>query len=509
MELIISENKYVKLTICEDYCIFDILNYSDIIGINNNKEIIKYLLVNNEINSYLPLSNSNISYVYQYIVGEIDYNTLCKKYNSEENISLKILMGLINSYKSKYSKLINEKIDCIGIKCDKNSFNEAIDLAMSLNSSQITLYSDSINFKEYYNLLSNLPLEILNNTNIKINISENQSPLSIGKLFKITCILKEKADKINKLNLSPIEKVLYAYDIVKEREYKENKENKYAARNISDVLLGDSIVCVGYTRVMSGILSFFDINAVMLASNKKKHARCLAYIKDNKYNIDGYFMFDPTWDSKKQEEKEDYIEKYNYFAIPVSISNIKVPIESLLSIKLPFEEFVNLLNTETSVEYINNILSPFEELYKMCYDDFEKFYNNIINYYLLSEDEKKKLYHRYNNFIYKLYNSKISIDDFVKILYNVRRLEYYMADVKKIDLESIRESSIRRNISSNFQQLKRFDMIRYIIEYEDCYEYLEGKEEKLISSSLKDNVSTNRDNLNIRLLKVLKKKIDN
>ena len=52
-------------------------------------------------------------------------------------------------------------------------------------------------------------------------------------------------------------------------------------------------------------------------------------------------------------------------------------------------------------------------------------------------------------------------------------------------------------------------MIRYIIEYEDCYEYLESKEEKLISSSLKDNVSTNRDNLNIRLLKVLKKKIDN
>ena len=99
MELIISKNKYVKLTICEDYCIFDILNYSDIIGINNNKEIIKYLLVNNEINSYLPLSNSTISYVYQYIVGEIDYNTLCKKYNSEENISLKILMGLINSYK--------------------------------------------------------------------------------------------------------------------------------------------------------------------------------------------------------------------------------------------------------------------------------------------------------------------------------------------------------------------------------------------------------------------------
>ena len=105
------------------------------------------------------------------------------------------------------------------------------------------------------------------------------------------------------------------------RLYKLDEENYYKSSDVSSVLTGDSIVCAGYSNVFNAILKCLNIKAAPLISKEAKHQRSIIYVQDEKYNIDGVYVFDPTWDRRKNKEDKEYINRYNYFAIPLSVSN--------------------------------------------------------------------------------------------------------------------------------------------------------------------------------------------
>lgn len=148
-------------------------------------------------------------------------------------------------------------------------------------------------------------------------------------------------------NLSPFEKLVYAYDIIKSFEYEHSKDASNS-RNIHSIIRDGKIVCVGYSKFLKQLLKELDIDAVILNvsfdnTNGRGHERNLVYIQDDKYGIDGSFALDATWDSSKNlvkvindngderigpssqvkdtfivEKHFDNLSQYDYFMIPES-----------------------------------------------------------------------------------------------------------------------------------------------------------------------------------------------
>lgn len=106
-------------------------------------------------------------------------------------------------------------------------------------------------------------------------------------------------------NLSPLEKTLYLYDIVKSFSYRESTENKKDARYIPEIMQTGNIVCVGYTALLKELLQEESIPAIGFSVTIKNedyesyHQRLLVNLEDMKYNIHGIFSLDATWDSNK------------------------------------------------------------------------------------------------------------------------------------------------------------------------------------------------------------------
>ena len=130
---------------------------------------------------------------------------------------------------------------------------------------------------------------------------------------------------VSRYNLSPLETCIFVYDLVRERDYKlndieekvENKqeldmdemidilENKTDSRNLNKIYQSDSIVCSGFSALYKAILKLLNIDAYMMLyepdeEHKEEidagHVSNVVYLTDSKYNINGFFELDTTWD---------------------------------------------------------------------------------------------------------------------------------------------------------------------------------------------------------------------
>ena len=127
-------------------------------------------------------------------------------------------------------------------------------------------------------------------------------------------------------NLSPFEKISYVYSWLTDRVYNENQFDFINSDHFVHPLTSNKIVCTGFSNIFIETLKKMGISAIQLTENvlsqKTNHVSCMVYIKDDKYNIDGYYYFDPTWDSRK--DKLENNQKLKYFAVaPQQLSVIK------------------------------------------------------------------------------------------------------------------------------------------------------------------------------------------
>ena len=104
----------------------------------------------------------------------------------------------------------------------------------------------------------------LTNIYIKVNFISEEMPISnYIKNEKILYSMIKEAE-----NLSPLEKYLYAYDVVKKiKEYKEYKnaktdEDKLKSRDLYEILFNNYIVCSGFTTLLGDLLDKLDINCI-------------------------------------------------------------------------------------------------------------------------------------------------------------------------------------------------------------------------------------------------------
>lgn len=186
----------------------------------------------------------------------------------------------------------------------------------------ITLYNKIVD-EQIYNL-NDYPIikeQYQHNSNIYFYIEGNTHPISLTDFEKTYNIINNIVSKIQKLNLSPLEQIMYVYDLVRDRVYKEEliTEPPYISRDLTSVLLGDRIVCVGFTNFFNQILENLGITSKKdhlksIDSNEPNHVRNIVYVYDKKYNIEGNYLFDLTLDCKDNIDDNTYLNSYRYFA---------------------------------------------------------------------------------------------------------------------------------------------------------------------------------------------------
>lgn len=155
---------------------------------------------------------------------------------------------------------------------------------------------------------------------VYLRFDGNNIERSIQEYKKTIDAIEDIVKTIKKHNLSPLEEIMYAYDLVRDRVYTKelDSESYVVSRDLSSVLFGDKIVCAGYVAIFNSVLknlgiSVMDYKLIKKENNKKGHVRSLVYVKDKKYHVNGVFMFDPTWDSKKCEGDKSYLRSYKFF----------------------------------------------------------------------------------------------------------------------------------------------------------------------------------------------------
>lgn len=116
---------------------------------------------------------------------------------------------------------------------------------------------------------------------------------------------------------SMFEKYIYAYDIVKNyRPYKEDINDGRSSRDPYCILESDFLVCTGFSLLFGHLLDKLEIPSIYLESvisktenesDKIRHARRYSYLYDPKYEIDGLYISDPTWDNNDKYDLYEYV----------------------------------------------------------------------------------------------------------------------------------------------------------------------------------------------------------
>ena len=211
-------------------------------------------------------------------------------------------------------------------------------------------------------------------------------------------------------SMSPLEKITMAYDLVKSFYYKDyEKQFNLQSRHITKLVNDQYIVCGGFISVFNSLLEELGFPALYMHITMKEpdgeinHSRSLIQIKDEKYGIDGFFAFDPTFDSASHK-------RYANFDNEIFESS-KV-------------EEKGLKETDIFSLY-ENFLIPvrcYASKYPNSFDEHLAFTNGK----KVNDDLTSKLLHEYQ---YDCVYNALSDKSFAELLYNVRLKEGYSREM--------------------------------------------------------------------------------
>ena len=271
-----------------------------------------------------------------------------------ENFSMDMLDDVLKLFSEEYEKIrivSNENSYTFTIKDNKvtiSIYNPNMNVAKNLcdyfaakkievENVNISLSNGkkNINYFDYdYSVLDNLSKKV------NIQIRYDLTTTADYEDFRSLCeCIKWYRKIITDYELSPVEKLTVAYDILKTFEYNETKsEDLLESRDPTKIVKTGHIVCAGYTSMLEEIFKDFEPNIKIGKfgvscygfDNKTlrgKHSRAYAVIDDPKYNIHGTYALDPTWDSVSKDGKDafgdDYtaLDLYRYYLVPFTEYN--------------------------------------------------------------------------------------------------------------------------------------------------------------------------------------------
>lgn len=247
--------------------------------------------------------------------------------------------------------------------------------------------------------------------------------------YKEFCDLKETIKKYRSMIrkcTSPLEKLMCAYDIIKAFRYEE-AEDKSNSRTPHKIISSGKIVCIGYTAILEEMLNGIDENitaslfgmACYEKDNKTLrgyHSRMLVRVDDDKYNVHGVYVLDPTRDSYH----ESYNNKYKEYHIE----------NSYMSFLIPLKEYERIFPHDSFICGIN--------------DDFDRINNKFTNLYqfnIFNHDAASKVFNRgkKDRTLNQegAYSDRIDFNKLLELIRNVRRYEGYSEESIDAEISSI------------------------------------------------------------------------
>ena len=523
---------------------------NDVFTEEGKRKIIYENLKQNKCVSLLNIPNDLIDKLFECIIANANNSDILNILNQYNTPLFSIILNIVNQCKKNYAKLNSIcESDNVYFECDKNNLLKVLSLCESMKCS-IVIDGTKISLEEYKELLDKYDFNKLYNRNIKVYYQKYNEAINIFELYSISCQIDFIAKKIKKYNLSPFEQLILVYDIVKNNVYiKENdNDSPFTSRTLNNILNNDYIVCAGYVTMANAILKSLGNNVTSILCDNDTHCRGLIYINDKKYNIDGVYVFDPTFDNKKDNDSEYFIDNYNYFSLPYYIAEKSSHTELFDIFDLTIDELhenfsgddyddqgvqdVKNFDFEQKLKKQLNICDDIKTLFSLIGSDrFDLFMDMFKDFDILDAGGRHELETMYEDVISKYKVDDINIDTFISALYNTRRIEYYLGGDKLPDscssklsypeLDDISIFNIKMAILERYSRIKYLSNknrnniigIMEIFDYEnEIGSYISHNIGRILSVT--SGVNIKRDILNMKLLKILKreknqKEIDN
>ncbi len=300
---------------------------------------------------------------------------------------------------------------------------------------------------------------------------------SIDDVLLVLNFLDNIVNDVENYNFTVFEKIMYVYDIVKDRYFIEAAEGEsyLESRDLARVFKSDKIVCFGFAMLFKSILDKLNIrNEIVLLNGISNpligHARNLVCVNDSKYELNHILYFDATWDCKKDDDFVD-VNRYDNFARN-KIYFVKKDWNKLddycyLPYFLRKDNDYSFLNSETNRKY-RNIKKMFNMIdwQKYCIDsnldeEFVEKFSRLMSRYpyvwfpIFSDcDFCVEAYKE----CCRMLERRVSNYSFLRCLYTVRRVQNHINPEKynfdKDELISVYEKYIGLGNSREHQLMK-------------------------------------------------------
>lgn len=374
--------------------IFDLLSQSKSI-----QEIITPGVAKELANSY----DSRITYRMNQRIG-MGLNTLkrllTEDYIKIDSCDLKEVLEVLKHRKNNLPKNINIEVtdysflenfmkDIASLYDGITFEDELFPELFSPKSAEIVFQLDPSNI----NLSVLKRIEEMENSNVRQRVVLDFEELSLSKAIQTEEKIRSLLEPVMMIKdqLSPFELYTKLYEIVKDfKKYQIEDEGMYhdASRSVSNILFNDYIVCAGYVNLLQTFCNRFGLTTgympVSVLHEEQEnlgvtgHARLFVHIKDEKYDIDGVYISDPTWDSMGET-------KYNHLLMTLEeidrerdsegIFDVTFNPYDFLKVKTP-EELEEMLKNPTLKEMFQKLPSALRsidngEFMKSCQRDYD------------------------------------------------------------------------------------------------------------------------------------------
>lgn len=431
--------KLKKLTISER--VANLINFSEfdideviIVSRNFKDGLIMYNLFHDEKIKRV----GNICYDYYFLKGADCFDYIASDMRDED------VLNLLDEYKAYVydidfgEKHINFKFDVlrdgvVDIQAHFKDMSNVIVFADFLRFKgyvlgEVNLFSHDLVDIDYVNQDYSLLDEFSKSNNLTINMPFSGSVMKWYEFRGLVECIKWYRQLINDYDLSEVEKLAFAYDILKTFEYNEEKkeDDTTISREPQKIIYSGNIVCVGYAKLLCEMLrgidpniqvetytlTCFEDNDVVVSG---RHMRNIVRIHDDKYNIHGIYSLDVTWDSFRRKYSKIYGEEYNaldlyrYFLIPFTKYNDVFLHEERDSM---FFGELDYLNDDLTFRNIRSAISR----YGMGVND--ELFSTEINRLFCPGESVFKVLSEFNSL-------SVSRETLEKIIYNVRMAQGY------------------------------------------------------------------------------------
>lgn len=329
---------------------------------------------------------------------------------------------------------------------------------------------------------------------------------SVEELEIIYDMVNEIVKKTNKHKFSQLEKMLYSFDLIKTNFITNPEYEKKMEKILS--FYNEPSFC--YSLIYKEVLDRLSIkNSYAFGDFFLDDTRAIniAYVNDEEYNLEGVYYFDIGNNSKqkvmnslledptKENIQDKLVNNYKYFCKTKAIMQIKGCLDTDYAFGDFDDEFMQIYDAFLDKEGLNGV-------YKL-----RGLINNVSNFIdgkplidsfkgIKDEYELDDIRENTERFV-ELFSNEIEGEDFLELLFNVRKVEYIEnKELFPLSVESLKQSLF----NSQFPFSKMMLDFSYEEEYEQ--EDIEELIQETFESSFEESINREHIEERIRSLKL-------